>query len=41
MLKINAKLVADHGCQMVYVYFKPKIWVNFGGPWNEKSLFIL
>jgi hypothetical protein len=31
------------GCQMVGLVFKPKIqiWINFGGPWNEKCWYIL
>jgi hypothetical protein len=37
-LKKTSSRVLSQGCQMVYVF---SIWLNFGGPWNRKCLYIL
>jgi hypothetical protein len=38
LLRHNYVLLADQCCQMVYFNIKN---INFGGPWNGKSSYIL
>jgi hypothetical protein len=38
---LHSNGTSGQGCQMFVFKPKTKIWVNFGGSWNEKSWYIL